>query len=249
MGIVMTKRKSAFEANAEFQVYHHANGVKLISPDQKNLHLARNTHHTVADLLALPFSIYFEDSNGILKNLNSHNAQYCGFNTVKDAIEKPYYKTFLKKSAQLTTRNDQLIMKSQQYKILEEEVLRKDDTILQTLSIKFPWYNLENRVIGIFGCCILLDKNPLAYSLSLIAQLGLLKNIEKQSGAEIDNTYLSKQQLNCAKFLLNGMTSKEIALQLKLSPRTVETYLENLKAKLKCNNKADLLIKLSRYLN
>jgi DNA-binding CsgD family transcriptional regulator len=45
--------------------------------------------------------------------------------------------------------------------------------------------------------------------------------------------------------LLQGKSGKEMALTLNLSARTVESYLENMKIKLVCRNKADLIIKLS----
>jgi DNA-binding CsgD family transcriptional regulator len=57
-------------------------------------------------------------------------------------------------------------------------------------------------------------------------------------------TILSKRQLQCAKFLLEGKTAKEIAALSGLSNRTVEHYLDNLKNKLRCNNKVELVLKL-----
>lgn len=55
---------------------------------------------------------------------------------------------------------------------------------------------------------------------------------------------LSARQLQCAHLLLQGKSGKEMAASLNLSVRTVETYLENMKIKLGCRNKADLIIKL-----
>lgn len=56
---------------------------------------------------------------------------------------------------------------------------------------------------------------------------------------------LSNRQFHCATFLLKGLSQKEIALQLNISPRTVETHLNNLKIKLACRNKSELITKLS----
>ena len=55
---------------------------------------------------------------------------------------------------------------------------------------------------------------------------------------------LSQRQLQCAHLLLQGQSGKEMAASLNLSVRTVESYLENMKIKLACRNKADLIIKL-----
>lgn len=51
---------------------------------------------------------------------------------------------------------------------------------------------------------------------------------------------LSKRERECLIFLLQGKTAKETATNLGLSPRTVESYFENIKKKLKCWSKGEL---------
>ena len=43
---------------------------------------------------------------------------------------------------------------------------------------------------------------------------------------------LSERELQCLCLLARGYTMKESAQELKLSPRTVESYLDNIKTKL-----------------
>ncbi len=72
-------------------------------------------------------------------------------------------------------------------------------------------------------------------------------NILDQSILDINirsKVKLSPQQFVCAKLLLQGKNSREMAETLSLSPRTVETYINNLKIKLNCANKTDLIVKL-----
>ncbi len=66
-------------------------------------------------------------------------------------------------------------------------------------------------------------------------------------GQEIRTIKLSQRQLDCINLLLTGATSKEIALQLNLSYRTVEDYINAVKQKFHARNKSELILKLSAY--
>lgn len=61
------------------------------------------------------------------------------------------------------------------------------------------------------------------------------------------NIKLSKRQIECAGLLLKGLTANEISSLLNLSPRTIETYIDNIKSKFLCRNKTELIIKLSKF--
>jgi DNA-binding CsgD family transcriptional regulator len=69
----------------------------------------------------------------------------------------------------------------------------------------------------------------------------------KQVSYVLNDTYhetlLSKRQSECMFFLLRGKTAKDIAKILRLSPRTVEEYIDQIKSKLNCNTKSDLIEK------
>ncbi|HAT8226499.1 TPA: LuxR family transcriptional regulator, partial [Legionella pneumophila] len=62
---------------------------------------------------------------------------------------------------------------------------------------------------------------------------------------ELKKSLLSPRQKDCAKLLLQGMSYKEIGKILQLSTRTVETHVNQLKTKLECDNKAELIIQLN----
>ena len=55
------------------------------------------------------------------------------------------------------------------------------------------------------------------------------------------NLHLSPREAECVFFLLRGHTIKEVANILDLSPRTIEFYLKNIKTKLSCNKKREVL--------
>lgn len=80
---------------------------------------------------------------------------------------------------------------------------------------------------------------------------GLFRQIANESSLsnnvkEMDNclkqaSLLSKKEKECLKYFLEGKTAKETALCMQISFRTIEYYFENIKNKLTCYRKRDLL--------
>lgn len=61
---------------------------------------------------------------------------------------------------------------------------------------------------------------------------------------ENSNPYrLSQRQLECLFFLLRGKSSKEIGKILNLSPRTIESYIDEIKLKMGCSIKSQVIEK------
>lgn len=71
----------------------------------------------------------------------------------------------------------------------------------------------------------------------------------------LEGKYLTGREADCIYFMLDGHTIKSVGSQLQLSPRTVEYYLQNVKDKLGCHKKTDVLAKIkqtsfiTKYLN
>lgn len=240
------------DTSQDLHVYRYNNGIKLIKPNEdmclisKSIH---NTGHTIDSIFQLPLSVYFILANSINANVNEQDALLCGFDSSKAAVGKMCFSEFTNESAEISIQNDRYVMLNERAKISEEDVVMSKGGIHSpTLSIKMPWYNYDNKVIGIFGCSIILNKHPLAESLAIVSNLGLLNKAENPTnyiGTEINRQYLSKKQTICAKLLLSGLSYKEIAANMQLSNRTVEAYINKLREKLKCRNKSELIIKLT----
>lgn len=73
--------------------------------------------------------------------------------------------------------------------------------------------------------------------------LGLLEQISTLPMQKLVN--LSEREKDCLRYLIEGKTAKETACLLNLSHRTIEYYFENLKDKLNCVTKREL-IKIAR---
>ena len=71
--------------------------------------------------------------------------------------------------------------------------------------------------------------------------------LEKKSyylSPDSSGTYLTQREAECIFFLLKGHTIKNTGEELNLSPRTVEFYFKNVKKKMRCNKKKEVLNKI-----
>ena len=57
---------------------------------------------------------------------------------------------------------------------------------------------------------------------------------------------LSWREVQCVYFLMLGLTVKGTSERIFLSPRTVEFYMNNIKRKLWCRRKADVMVKIAQ---
>ena len=55
---------------------------------------------------------------------------------------------------------------------------------------------------------------------------------------------LSKRESECVCYILRGMTTKQMANVMCLSPRTIEGYILNIRNKLDCKNRYEIMSKV-----
>ena len=60
-------------------------------------------------------------------------------------------------------------------------------------------------------------------------------------GPKYGNRYFTKREAECMILLLKGKTLDSVATILKISPRTVEYYVKNMKSKIGCRTKFELI--------
>jgi DNA-binding CsgD family transcriptional regulator len=60
-------------------------------------------------------------------------------------------------------------------------------------------------------------------------------------GSKYPEIYFTKREAQCMLLLLKGKTMKEAADILSLSARTIEYYIKNMKIKIECRTKSELI--------
>lgn len=99
---------------------------------------------------------------------------------------------------------------------------------------------------GQFSCIyhkwLIHDDNGLPQAIVVFNQPFEFRNrAAAKSHGESNYFKLSKQQLKCLKLLLRGNTYHRISQELSLSPRTVESYINEIKVKMNCHKKSQII--------
>ena len=114
---------------------------------------------------------------------------------------------------------------------------------------KCPLTDHNNNVTGLIYQCHPYQKSEVIRMLrQLDAKFNLGSNHYTLNNRR--NKYeLTNREHECVFLLLRGKSAKEIGTLLSLSKRTVESYIENIKNKMNCKNKAEILVEavLSGY--
>ncbi len=111
----------------------------------------------------------------------------------------------------------------------------------QFLTTKKCLYDARNKVIGVIGM-----------SVSLSGQRNFLSKYYYQDGRlylgdEFDSKYLTTQEIRVYKTVLMGYSAKEASHLLNISRKTVEYHIEQLRKKINCSNKGELIRKAYEY--
>ena len=247
----MPKQVNLTEIDEQLIIFRHHQGIKLVKPENVTQEAqfagSFNTGRSVASLSAIPFNFYFLNLDGLTLHMNQQCVEICGFQSADASLGKSLFDVSNPESAAKLISNSNEVINENKIKIFEEENIRNDGVSLQFLSVKSPWYDDNNKIIGTFGCSIVLGQQSLSESLQQIAHLGLLNGTNYSFSNSIipcishNNEILSDRESLCVLHLCKGFTMKETAKIVGLSPKTVETYIDRAKQKFNCKNKAELI--------
>lgn len=169
-------------------------------------------------------SAYLKDKNGTYLRVNSAFIKACNETNYNDVIGKKDKDLLWKNEADYMEQNDSEVIYTNCSKTIIEPCKAFDDGKIRSfLSHKIPLKNTVGKTIGVFGLSILMD------------------NLYPLDNA--NDPTLTKRQSDCLLYLVQGLSLKQIGKKLKLSPRTVEHYLDAVKFKLNCGSRAELISK------
>ncbi|KTD47640.1 helix-turn-helix transcriptional regulator [Legionella quateirensis] len=108
---------------------------------------------------------------------------------------------------------------------------------------KNPLTDPNNNVAGLIYYCRPCPKDEIFRILRQYDET-LQINSHHYTLNDNENKYaLTNREYECVFLLIRGKTAKEIGTLLSLSKRTIESYIENIKNKMNCKNKAEILVK------
>jgi DNA-binding CsgD family transcriptional regulator len=121
--------------------------------------------------------------------------------------------------AELIMNNDKKVFISNQPMWLVEHITHHDGKKMIATSFKTSLQSGTKKIIGVIG-------------LSVIREL-----------KHTNNFNLNNKEMDCLFYLVKGFSIKQISSQMHLSSRTIEHYLENIKIKLNCRVRSELIAK------
>ena len=99
----------------------------------------------------------------------------------------------------------------------------KEKNAIILLTIKTPLYDENGQIAGVFG---------------------ISQHLAIHSFESVIKEFLTKREYECLFLLLKGKTAQEIATELHLSRRSIESYISHTKTKLDCKTKSELIHKV-----
>ncbi len=134
-------------------------------------------------------------------------------------VGKTDFDLFHRKTAEQFYENDQQVIKNKTELLLTEENKLSAKHTQRFITRKKPLYDLQDKVTGIVGSSL---------------EISLLR-IQQQA------IELSKREVDCVAGIYRGFSAKKIAQLYGLSPRTVESYIDNIKTKLGCSSQSEII--------
>ncbi|WP_165482761.1 PAS and helix-turn-helix domain-containing protein [Legionella gresilensis] len=179
----------------------------------------------------IPGFLFVKDLQGRIINASPSFIAATGYKTLRDISGKTDFDLPWATLALEYLRWDQKVAKGYFLMNHLEQHCHVNSSYFEVLVNKSPLINAAGEITGIIG---LYTMQPYVKANNIYL--------------ETNSLAIYGQQRKCLKYLIQGLSAKEIAKKMDLSHRTIEYYLQILRKKLACRNKAELIIKANRFL-
>lgn len=189
------------------------------------------------------FSFFAKDLEGKFIYLNSFVTKICGVSKKEDLIgltdfDLDFYPA---KATELVVENDHFVIAKDKSQLFIERANTFDGNQFLAITRKKPLRSIHNKIVGTVGVAYFIYENNVH-----LGHRQMLDDISNAVfiGANDHYSYgLTHRQKQIITYLLKGLSLKQIALKLHLSPRTVEHHIETIKDKMKVSTRTDIVDK------
>src|SRR5436309_1447311 len=96
---------------------------------------------------------YFLNTDSVIQSINEETIKNCGYVSVRDTINKTIKVAAKTETAKFSLSHDNNVLQMKKIITAEENFIKKvDGESFHAVSVKYPWCDEENNLIGVFGC-------------------------------------------------------------------------------------------------
>lgn len=181
--------------------------------------------------------IWAKDTNYKYIFCNEHFAEAAGLDSPEQIVGKSDIQLPWKRFADYYQADDYGVLQGNT-RINVPVVTDTVTNIKEVLVTESQLLNKNNQCIGVAGSCIDITGKQ------LVKKTGYYDPIKKRYYFDdeiLGNTYLTTREIVVFKHILLGYSARQIGEKIKISPKTVESYIETIRIKLQAKNKGEII--------
>jgi len=194
----------------------------------------------------MPGFYYAKDLDGQYLFANEEFAQYAFCDSEQQIKNKRDDDLPWKKQAALLQSIDSRVINMTGFFQEIVEIDHPEYGLTRFLTTKKRLLDQDGTTCGVVGMSIMLNAQD-SYSNTWHTRKSAISNRRFFLGEKFSNQYLTHQEIKVYRIILLGYSAKEGGEKLNISPKTVEFHTEQLRKKLVCRNKGELLRKAHQH--
>jgi DNA-binding CsgD family transcriptional regulator len=206
-------------------------------------------------MLGLPASVFWKDRCGYYLGCNDVMAELASIRSRQLVVGIDDVELLGSQAAGEFITNDREIITAMKPRVITEYYRNEKDVLIKGVSTKAPLFNVDGTLIGLWGISFLEEvtgesnqRDNLSVSVDVQNKYTSILSQTHNMATHYAHKHfiavekLSDREIQCLQRLARGLSAKAIGEELNLSKRTVESYRDNIKAKLGCINKTELIV-------